>query len=432
MITEASAIVSRLEALLGPAFVTTAETARWTVDGIVPRAAVWPGDAEQVAAVLRVCAESGAAVVPWGSGTTMEVGNPPRAADVVLLTDRLSSVVDHDASNLTVAVQAGIRLATLDAALASHRQFLPLEPPRADAATAGGAVAVNLNGPRRARYGSARDLIIGVRAAQTSGEVTKSGGKTVKNVAGYDMGRLFVGSLGTLAVITELTFKVVPLPETSETVAVWSSDAIRLAALAGRITDSPLVPSAVVFVNPAAAQGLGRDNAGLLVRAEGVEPAVVRHRHDITGWAAEAGLASEALTGDAEVACWRRIRDFGWTGEPVAVRLTVPPGQTWSTIEHLDMSLPATTRVAADPGTGTVWLGFVDADEAVQVLPALDGLVTRAGGHRFLARAPLALRAAGDVWAPPPAARALEITRGLKQAFDPQHILNPGRFVAGL
>jgi glycolate oxidase FAD binding subunit len=188
MITGAATdVVSRLEALLGAEFVTTAGTSGRAVEGTIPAAVVRPADAGQVAAVLRVCAEAGAAVVPWGGGTAIEIGNPPRAADVVLLTDRLSRLVDHDHSNLTVTVEAGITLGALGAALAAHHQFLPLEPPRAESATAGGAIAVNLNGPRRMRYGSARDFVIGMRAALADGRVIKAGGKTVKNVAGYDM-----------------------------------------------------------------------------------------------------------------------------------------------------------------------------------------------------------------------------------------------------
>lgn len=433
MITRsASTVVPRLEALLGPEAAATSDRGRWSVDGITPVAVVRPADAEQIAATLRLCAEHGAAVVPWGGGTAMSVGNLPRAVDIVLRTDRLAAVVEHDHQNLTVTAQAGITLGTLGAALAAHNQFLPLEPPQAEAATAGGAVAVNLNGPRRMRYGSARDFVIGMRAALPDGTVIRAGGKTVKNVAGYEMGRLFVGSLGTLGVLTELTFKVSPLPETSRTMALWARDPAALSAVADQLSASALIPSAVALVNPAAVRALGRDGWGLLVRAEGVEPAVARHERDISGWASGPGLEVEVLAGGRETALWQSVRDYGWKGEAAAVRLSVPPGTTAALLDEMRSRLPESAGLVADLGTGTVWIGFDAAKTTAQVLPGLRALVERAGGNLLAARAPREVKALADVWAPSPPPRALEIMRDLKQSFDPHHILNPGRFVAGL
>jgi glycolate oxidase FAD binding subunit len=433
MITDASAaIVPRLQMLLGGEFVSTAEAVRYPVDGIVPRVVVRPGDAAQVAAVLRLCAEAGAAVTPWGGGTAIEVGNPPRALDVVLMTDRLSAVVDHDHSNLTVTVQAGITLGALGGVLAAHGQFLPVEPPRAEAATAGGTVAVNLNGPRRMRYGSARDVIVGMRTAQTDGVVVKTGGKTVKNVAGYDMGRLHVGALGTLAVITEITFKVSPVPETSATVVAWAGDASRLLHLARRVFESVLTPSAVVLVSRAAAGRIGGAAPGLLVRVEGVEPGVARHTRDITGWASRDGIDADVVVADRETALWHAIRDFGWRDTEVAIRASVPPGRTAALIDGLGTGLPAASAAVTDLGTGTFWAVFDSRDATAWALPAIEGVITRLGGNLLLARAPRSLKAGRDVWTPLPDQRALDVMRALKQSFDPRSILNPGRYVAGL
>jgi glycolate oxidase FAD binding subunit len=434
-------IAPGLEALLGREAVVTADADRWSVEGLVPMAVVRPADAEQAAAVLRWCSERGVAVIPWGGGTAMELGNPPLAAHVVLLTQRLGAVVDHDHTNLTVTVQAGATLASLEAVLAARRQFLPLEPPCAGSATAGGAVAANLNGPRRMRYGSARDLVIGMRVAQAHGVVAKFGGKTVKNVAGYDMAKLFVGSLGTLGLITELTFKVMPVPETSRTVALWGQELSRLWTLAGRILMSPLGPSAMVVVNAAAAGQLYRADsrrggpdrgAGLLVRAEGVEPAVARHERDIAQWAHGQDFECEVLDGDAEAALWRAVRDFGWTSSGTLVRLTVPSGRTGAVAGRLAGTLPTTTGLMADPGTGTLWLAFEATADAASSLPAIADLAVASGGHLLLARAPRSLKVGRDVWMPPPAGRVLELMRALKQSFDPKGILNPGRYVAGL
>ncbi len=430
MIADPAALSSRFEALLGSGRVTVTNLSRWTVDGIVPRVVVRPADAEQIGAVLRVCAESGAAVVPWGSGTAMDLGNPPRAADVVVLTDRLSRVTDHDHSNLTVTVQAGITLGDLDRVMGEYRQFLPLEPPRAEVATAGGAVAANLSGPRRMLYGGPRDLVIGMRVLQAHGSFIKMGGKTVKNVAGYDMGKLFVGSLGTLGVITEVTFKVFPLPETSRTVAIWGADLTALVALAGTVLASPLLPAAISVANHDAAAALGRNTPGLLVRAQGVEAAVERHERDIKGWAAQSGVEVETITGDAEVDLWRAVRDFGWNSQRAAIRLITPPGEAPAALDDLQALLPASAGAVAHLGTGILWIAAEAADVTPALMSALRELAVEHSGHLLLARGPRALKAMGDVWHPEP--QSLPVMQALKKTFDPHGIFNPGRFVAGL
>jgi len=431
VIANVQTLQPRLETLLGAGAVTAADGPRWGVDGVVPRLVARPVDAEQAAAVLRVCAELRAAVVPWGGGTCIEIGNPPHAADVILLTERLSRVIDYDDANLTVTVEAGATLGALSAVLAERGQWLPLEPPRAEAATVGGAAATNLSGPRRMAFGAARDLAIGVRAALTDGSVIKWGGKTVKNVAGYDMAKLFVGSLGTLGLLTELTLKVYPLPETTRTITAWRKDlgnGLRPASdLANTILASPLLPTAVTIVNPVA---LGL-RAGVLVRVEGIEAAVDRHERDIMSWASQAGLATEVLAGDDEQDAWRGIRDVGWRNRQAAVRLSVAVGRVTAVLTELETALPASAGVVAHVLAGTIWIAEWP-DELAPVLPALRDLTQRHSGHLLLARAPRELKAGGDVWFPAPASAALSLMRGLKRAFDPHNILNPGRYVSGL
>jgi glycolate oxidase FAD binding subunit len=282
------------------------------------------------------------------------------------------------------------------------------------------------------RYGSVRDCIVGMRTAQTDGVVVKTGGKTVKNVAGYDMGRLHVGALGTLAVITEVTFKVSPVPETSATVVAWAADASRLLHLARRISESVLTPSAVVLVSRAAAGRIGGAAAGLLVRAEGVEPGVARHTRDITRWASRDGIDAEVAVADRETSLWHAIRDFAWRDTEVAIRASVPPGRTAALIDGLGAGLPAASAAVTDLGTGTFWAVFDSADATAWALPAMEGVVTRLGGNLLLARAPRSLKTGRDIWMPLPDPRALDVMRALKRSFDPRSILNPGRYVAGL
>ncbi len=427
MIAGLDVLHPRLEALLGRGAVTPVDGAHWTVDSVTPRLIARPADAEQAAAMLRVCVEVRAAVVPWGGGTAIEVGNPPRAADVVLSTERLSRILDHDHANLTVSAEAGVRLGTLATALAEHGQWLPLEPPHAEEATMGGAAAVGLTGPRRATFGAARDLAIGVRAALPNGSVIKWGGKTIKNVAGYDMAKLFVGSLGTLGLLTELTLKVHPLPETSRTIAAWSRDLGSASALASLILTSPLLPTAVTVVNRTAEES----RPGVLVRVEGIEAAARRHERDLLSWASQAGMAAEVLTGDRERALWQALRDTGWGEGEAAVRLSVKAGSVAAVLGELEATLPASARIVAHVPAGAIWVCATPTAVAAVLAPLRD-LVQQHTGHLLLARASRQLKAAGDVWFPAPASATTSLMRGLKQTFDPHNILNPGRFVAGL
>jgi len=422
MIADPAALAPRLEALVGSARVTTTSVARWAVDGVAPKLAVRPADAEQVSAVLRICGEAGAAVIPWGGGTAIEIGNVPKAADVVLLTDRLSRLVDHDHSNLTVTAQAGITLEALGRALAEQRQFLPLEPPRAEAASAGGTAAVNLNGPRRMFYGGVRDLVIGIRVIQPDGTPIKWGGKTVKNVAGYDMCKLFVGSLGTLGIITELTFKVFPVPEVARTIAIGGAGVDVLVSIAMTVLASPLAPVAVTLQC--------MPTAMLLVRVEGIEAAVARHERDVTTWAAAAGAVVQTLEGEAEAGAWRSMRDFGWDGNAIAVRLSTPAAAVPAVLERLRGILPAGAGLAAHLGSGVTWVRLDAATPSAEVFTALKDLAVRHHGHLLYARVPRGLKSDTDVWFP--AAGGLDVMRALKRAFDPRGTMNPGRFVAAL
>ena len=194
------------------------------LDGLAPAALVKPATAAEVADCLRVCSEMNVTVVPSGRGTWLECGNPLRRADVVLSLERMSGIIDYSPPDLVVTVGAGMALAELNDTIRRDRLWLPLDPPGAGAASVGAVVACNSSGALRCGYGTPRDYVIGLKLAHTDGRQSKSGGRVVKNVAGYDLNKLYVGSYGTLAVITEVTFKLRPLPEQCVTVVLTPSD----------------------------------------------------------------------------------------------------------------------------------------------------------------------------------------------------------------
>src|SRR5262244_2421154 len=214
-----------------------------TVDGRRPRWVVRPVSLEQLSRILALASDARLAVLPRGSGSSLELGHPPGHLDLVLDLAGLDQTIEYNPDDLTITVQAGVSTGALAARLAPHRQWLALDPPGAAARTLGGITATNASGPLRARYGTLRDLLLGVRFVQADGVVTWGGSKVVKSVSGYDIPKLMVGALGTLGMLGELTLRLHPRPETEHTwlVRVESSRAAR--ALVERIVDSPLQPS---------------------------------------------------------------------------------------------------------------------------------------------------------------------------------------------
>src|SRR6059036_2371118 len=258
----------------------------------------------------------------------MAIGNLPRHTDVIVETRKLNRVIEHDHANLTATVQSGITLSDLQASLGPQKQFVPIEAPFPDRATVGGAIASNLNGPRRSYYGSVRDLVIGMRVVLASGEQIKAGGKVVKNVAGYDMCKLFVGSLGTLGMITEVTLRLTPLPKSSATLTA-SGTLSQTSQLAAELATSRLLPASVSILNPAAARSSSfpAEKALAAVWFEGFEESVSRHIRDTEAIAARLGLDTDVISTEMQEHLWDYVRDFPLTSDQLIYRLTVPLSQ---------------------------------------------------------------------------------------------------------
>ena len=425
-------IAGRLERELGAAWVSVDEPSLsgHAVDGLRPRVVCRPEGADQIATVLRLCGEDKAAVTPWGGGTAVALGNVPQRVDVVLRTDRLTALVEHDDANLTATVRAGMPIGALNEHLAARRQFLALDPPRPDVATIGGIVAANTNGPRRMSYGAVRDLVIGMRMVLAGGEQIKAGGKVVKNVAGYDMCKLFTGSLGTLGIITEVTFKMAPQPEAAATVFARGA-----AESAMRVVDdlfaSALQPTAITVSN--VLDGLPAGAAALAVAAEGFAEAVDRHLRDIQTLAADAGMTVEVLRGPDHDALWARLRDFPADRTPAlsasgVIRLTVPLASVAAALDAVGKLLGGVTWVV-HAVSGAVFVR-TPAAGTPEAFAALAGVARIHRGHAVLIAAPPDVKRGRDVWGPPPS--ALGLMGEIKRQFDPNNLLNPGRFVAFL
>src|SRR5213594_479224 len=260
----------------------TAALADATVDGVQPRWAVRPASLEQLSRILALACDGRLAVVPRGAGSSQELGHPLSRVDVVLDLTGLGQVIEYNPDDLTVTVQAGISSGALAARLSPRRQWLALDPPGAAARTLGGIVATNASGPLRARYGTLRDLLLGVRFVQADGVVTWGGARVVKSVTGYDVPKLMVGALGTLGVLTELTLRLHARPEVECTSLVLLPDASAVQALVARILDSSLQPNRLEAFDAAATSTLGAGTgAGVAVSFGSVEAAAIEQTTEV-------------------------------------------------------------------------------------------------------------------------------------------------------
>jgi glycolate oxidase FAD binding subunit len=390
------------------------------VDGQLPALLCRPANEAQLSVALRLCAEHEATVIPWGGGTAIALGNAPRHMDVVISTERLARIIDHDHANLTVSAESGVVLARLQGELANEHQFAPLEAAFPDCATIGGIIAANLNGPRRSYYGSVRDLVIGIRVVLIGGEKIKAGGKVVKNVAGYDMCKLFVGSLGTLGIISEATVRLAPLPETSATLVVSGSfdDARQFANELGR---TRLLPAAVIL-------RLEGNHWLLAVRLEGFAETVARSQREVRDIADSLGVKVQVLTADEQGAVWRFIEDFPLQTETLVFRVTLPRVELFPSVQTF--SRWENVTVVADAIAGTAWLAAAPTPTALQRFLELAAMARNRRGHAIIFSAPAELKRGVEVWGESPP--TLSLMRGLKHQFDPKELLNPGRFLGGL
>jgi glycolate oxidase FAD binding subunit len=397
------------------------------VSALPQPAALSPASLEEAASAMRMLARDRLAVVFEGGGTDRELGAPPSRVDAVLRTERLRGILEHAPSDQIVSASAGTRLADLQAALAPHGQRLALDPPLAGRATLGGILAANAFGPRRTRFGTARDLVIGVTMIRADGVVARGGGKVVKNVAGFDLPRLLSGSLGTLGLVAEVVLRLHPLPEASATLVVPGLAADDVWKAARATLDARLEPAAVAALRaPATAGGAAWT---LALRFEGFGPGV---RDQVDRCAAALGAERpERLDAGAEEALWARHDLLRIAGD-LRAKASFPPAALPAaapSLLGLERSLAGGAAIAY-PTLGIVFVTGVATAATAREVGAARAALGGLGGHLVLCAAPPAVRADVDPWGPPPPAAAL--MRRLKAELDPDGRLAPGRFAGGI
>jgi len=458
-------VTTRLNEIVGAANVASdfAQLATYEIDRKLPAAAVRPATSEEVAEIVKFAAAEKLALVPTGARTKLGIGYAPTRYDLALDMTRLNKVIAYDPGDLTLSVEAGIPLAKLAQVLAEHRQFLPLALPFSAHTTVGGAIASGVDSPLRQFYGTARDFLLGMEFVTGEGISAKSGGRVVKNVAGYDIHKLMIGALGTLGVITRLNFKTFPTPLERRGYVARFLSAEHALDSCHRFAQSPLTPLSMEIFSPQAADLFASPAAQRVA-----ETPLPKHTFETGEW-----TVAVTYAGNEKVMA-RFMAELGHSTNPINIRgltlfteETLPPA--WNRQrEFIPIALassPATTivkmsvlptrmkdalaaaRQAAETNDlrwaamaralGIIYFAILPSDHTDQhrqrvanVTSAMQQACAKLAGHTTIPWCPAEWKSALQVWGPP--RQDFPQMQKVKAVFDPQNILSPGRFVGGI
>jgi glycolate oxidase FAD binding subunit len=397
-----------------------------------------PSNQEELVEAVRESCASGTPLYPVGGGTSLRLGTPAQRPGCRLGLERLNRVVDYPARDMTISVEAGIKMAELAAVLARENQWLPIDVAKAAEATLGGVVAVNQSGPHRYGYGTIRDYVIGMSAIDGRGTPFKGGGRVVKNVAGYDFCKLLTGSLGTLGVISQLTLKVRPRPAASAIAACAPADWNHARRLLAALVTTATVPLAVELVVgdaanlPQLVSTNGLAAGRLLVALEGTPDETQWQLARLRAEWRDSGVAdADVAEGESAAAWWRCLVEHAAGDDSrLAIKASVTAPVTVDFVERV-LACDAAASISAHAGNGIVEarLPSIAAQDAARiVIQKLRPSAVAAGGGLVVTSAPgNADWTRQFVWGPPRAETA--VMAAVKRQFDPDHLLNPGRFV---
>jgi glycolate oxidase FAD binding subunit len=408
------------------------------VDGIRPRFLAAPATLTGVSRVLAVASAHRLAVVPAAGGARLGWGAPPRRLDLVLSLARLDRVLAHEPADLTLSVEGGATLEALDAVLRPFRQFVPLDPARFCASTIGGLIATGAAGPYRARYGTMRDLLLGLTVVRADGTVVKGGGRVVKNVTGYDIPKLHVGALGTLGVVVEAHLRLHPRPAEERTWVFGFASAEAALETALQVRDTPVVLSRCQLLTDEALRALGESappGAGLAVTLGSV-PAAVRAQGAQVGEICGRAGSPAIEVPEADV-WWRSVADVTWPSNPessLSMRIGTRPTDVVKALRGVETACPpgGRLRATADVANGVLQttLAPVEARRVADVVARARETVAALAGTCVVEHAPSAAKPGLDIWGD--VGPAIEPMRRLKSELDPAGMLNPGRYVGGI
>lgn len=446
-------LATQLFGIVGPEAVSTARAAEFAIDGVSPAAVVEPESSAQVVELLKFANAEDVVLVPWGGGTKQASGHSPERYDVALRTTKLNKVLHYDPGDLTVTFGAGTSVAEIQATLAAHNQFLPLDVKNPARASIGGVLATNAHGPMKTGFGGVRDYCIGIEFVTGDGKLAKGGGRVVKNVAGYDLMKLMIGSYGTLGVITSASFKVFPRPQQTRTFIAEFAELREAVSFRDAVFKSPLSPLCVEMISPRAEEYLQEARVArdpdhhspkgsislthswrVAVRAAGSDAVLARYKKEL------GGAVSRELSGGEESRFWDYISNF----EDSVLRL-----HHNAMIVHVHApitSVEAACGAVESAATEQDCLAAIVGRAAGALVAAVTPIAVSPPSAMQYAKVASAIRAAlpkdcsamvvqcpkeaktyFDVWGTSP--NDMRIMKEIRAALDPKQVLNRGRFI---
>lgn len=445
---EQKTVYQRLAEIVGAENLVTGKSivSSYQVDRLVPNAVVFAATTEQVSQIIKAGNQYQTAIVPWGSGSKQQAGPCLSAADVVLCLKNMRRIIDLDTGNSTVRVEAGKVNSELQKELAEHKLFFPLAPFSMETSTIGGELATAASGPQRLMYGNTRDLVLGLTVVTPTGDIIHPGGKTMKNVAGLDLCRMFIGSWGTLGVITEAVLRLFPLPEVNKSLYLTFSSFEEAFQVVSQLLNSKLSPGAIELMDWVASRHLEcnyvpplkEGEVMLIINIEGSSEVVERHLKEISTMA-EANRASLKVTIEREKAteawhAYHGIYQSVLSKVPSSLKgkASVPIsklGDMLKAVKEVSVKYNVEAGITAHCGNGILYSYVTtEKDDALNMIGDLKQAAINLGGFFMIEAAPLWVREKVAAW-PRPSAYAL--MERLKTALDPNNILNPGRVVGG-
>ncbi len=428
-------ILHRLREMFGEDRARQFSGDRFRVADEAERIVAFPHSAEELSEMLTFAAAQHWRVLPAGAGTWLGMGNRPTQYHLIVSTERMDRIIEYEPADLTATIEAGCSLRRFNEQAAEHRQFIPLNPFGDPAMTIGGVIATGSAGTMRCGYGTPRDWLVGITVVQADGRITRAGGKVVKNVAGYDLCKLYTGSFGTLAVITQMSFKLRAVPDSDGTIVFYADAAAPLCDLLARITDSDIAPTAMEFFTPTPMLPIDQRPVALALRflyeAETV-------RSQIEEVARLGGDLAHSELSEAEArAFWRAYEESEVSPEwEFSLRMTGLPADLPAMIADAEQVLPAAC-LRAHAGSGVLriqaregWLDEVRGRLQPRKIAELRRMAQRRGGALVILHAPPEISKQLDAWGDVGA--AVDLMRAIKERFDPNALLNPGRFVSGI
>jgi glycolate oxidase FAD binding subunit len=390
------------------------------IPGASPQCIAYPKTTEELSAVLSMASANRWRVLPCGQGSKLHWGGLTKV-DLIVSTAGMNRLIDHAVGDLTVTAEAGMSIADLQTTLAKGGQFLAIDPSYPSTATLGGIVATADTGALRQRYGGIRDILIGLSLVRSDGAIAKAGGRVVKNVAGYDLMKLFTGSYGTLGVISQVSFRIYPLPAAARTVML-QGNADAIAQATQTLLASSLTPTAIALIPSS-------DQIGLLTRFQNLEVSVEQQSTQLLKLGEALGLSGTSWSGTEEAEQWKRLQDqieTATSATPIACKIGVLPAKAIETLSKMNAIVPTTGCIYPGSGLGTLRFAHLPAP----MLLKLRNLCQSQGGFLTVLEAPAELKQSLDVWGY--SGNALDLMRQIKHQFDPQNLLSPRRFVGGI